>query len=319
MQAIDTKSSASAFPLSYLMSRHARFPEGMKIERSVLGKGSNNKALEATYNGASVVLRAPRRRSDTQQRTSALWEFRQTLKAAQLGVSPKLIDACYARHAQGPWTSGLYLVMERFDTDLDEAIRSQASLRSQLLAEDGLLMQRVSEQIVSGLAKLASVNFLVFDLKPSNVVLRVKDGGAEARIVDFGKDFCEWHTKEDDPDARTPVITGLQCAIARTTSHNTGALLKHILFSVMLVQLASVNTFQLHEDRHRHRLSASERRVLNKFAVFARTLIDSMRASHVGLLRRTLRTDEVRGVLQHYLGRRNAGTRRVLRYAQEAL
>ena len=83
----------------------------------------------------------------------------------------------------------------------------------------------------------------------------------------------------------------------------------------MLVQLAAYDV-QLHSDRSRHRLGRDEREAINGIARHARTLLDSMQGRNVRLVRTVLRSDDVRGVLQHYHGRRNAGTRRTLRFAR---
>ena len=60
----------------------------------------------------------PRRRSDTQQKGSAIWEFAHTLKASQLGVSPNIYKAWYARHATPDYPSGLYVVTDLFEYDI---------------------------------------------------------------------------------------------------------------------------------------------------------------------------------------------------------
>ena len=48
-----------------------------------LGKGSNNKVFRVTWNGDEVILRTPRRQSDTQQRGSAKWEYLHTFCASR--------------------------------------------------------------------------------------------------------------------------------------------------------------------------------------------------------------------------------------------
>ena len=97
----------------------ARIPEEVVLGRE-LGRGANNRVYAAVHGDRQCVLRAPRRRSDTQQRGCALWEFRHTLRAAQLGVGPEVYAAWCARHADGRWPSGLYVVSERYDDDLEE-------------------------------------------------------------------------------------------------------------------------------------------------------------------------------------------------------
>ena len=56
-----------------------------------LGKGTNNKVLRCMWKGERCVLRVPRRRSDTQQRGSAAWELRHTLRASELAVGPRVL------------------------------------------------------------------------------------------------------------------------------------------------------------------------------------------------------------------------------------
>jgi hypothetical protein len=64
-----------------------------------LGRGANNRVFRAEYQGRDCVLRVPRRRSETQQRGSALWELRHTLCASRLGVGPKVFATWCARHS----------------------------------------------------------------------------------------------------------------------------------------------------------------------------------------------------------------------------
>ena len=62
-------------------------------------------------------------------------------------------------------------------------------------------------------------------------------------------------------------------------------------------------------------MTEDERREINFLAPLATTLMGSMRGSNVALVRHVLRDDEVRGVMRHYHGRRDSGTRRTFRYA----
>ena len=262
----------AAFSRSRLMVARPRLPADLELGR-VLGRGSNNKVFRATWKGEECVLRAPRRRSDTQQRGSAVWEFRHTLKASQLGVGPVVYDAWVARHAAGEWAAGLYVITERLPHDLDAVLGSEALRAAVPVAPLG-------EALVACLAALANAGIFVYDLKPSNVMVRPRpDGGVDARVIDFGRDFCEWSGCEQEPDSKTPVATLVRKLLAARGEppEAIGPLTRHILFAAMLVQLAATTTRQLSE---------------------------------------VLRTDEVRGVMQHYHGRRCAGTRRTLRYAR---
>lgn len=290
----------------------ARLPADVELGEE-LGRGANNRVYAAERGGVECVLRAPRRRSDTQQRGSALWEFRHTLRAAQLGVGPAVHAAWCARHADGRWPSGLYLLMERFDDDL-EAVLVDPAARAAL--------PEVGRALAACLHTLARERILVYDLKPSNVVVRLgDDGGAAAvRVIDFGRDFCEWGGCAAAADAQTPTLDlldrRLRARAPDAPAAEREALATHVLFATMVVVLSATTTHVLYEDRAEHRMDAEARRAAHPLAALARDLLDGMQGQNVALVRELLRTDAVRGVLAHYHGRRYAGTRRTLALAR---
>lgn len=318
MSQFDPAADALTYPLSQLQVSSPDVSD-LQVTSKCLGKGSNNKAFSSTYSGRreKLVLRVPRRRSDTQQRGSALWEFRQTLRASQLGVAPQLLDGFYARHASGEWTSGLYLLMERYECDLEEAISDDADLRARML--EGSFVTDVGAQVTDHLKALADDLMFVYDLKPTNLVLRFDENSVDVRIVDYGRDFCEWRGDHaDDEDARTPVLDGLRLLLLKrgTPEGEMDALMKHILFAAMLVQLSATTTYNLYEDRDKHRMGSEQRRSINPFSRLADSLLGTMQGCNLSALRWLLRTDEVRGVLRHYHGRRVSGTERTLMLAR---
>ena len=325
-----------------LSVHHTEVPPELSVGAEI-GKGANNKVYRVDFHGHACVLRAPRRRSDTQQRGSAVWEMRHTLKAAQIGVGPAVYAAWCARHAQGKWPAGLYVVTERFTHDLEVLLCEEAPRATANCAAIG-------ESISTCLQSLAEARILVYDLKPSNMVVRFSGGVAaprapraprllgargsagrgarapasevpevpEVKVIDFGRDFCEWGQATAGTDASTPVIDMLRRHIESRSlpPSETQALLTHILFAVMVVQLSATTTRQLHEDRSEHRMDADARAAVNPVAPIAAKLLDSMQGCNKKLLREVLRHDDVRGVLRHYHGRRDAGTRRTLRLAR---
>lgn len=309
MKAMDT--DPATFVKSSLVVPRPRIPADMLVRRE-LGKGSNNKVFAATWKDEEVVLRAPRRRSDTQQKASAVWEFRHTLKASQLGVGPLVYDAWYAKHAKDAWPSGLYVITERLDCDLHTALCDDAEMRSLAFEH----VDALGASLVECLQKLAYSLVFVYDLKPSNVMVRLRGDRVDVRVIDFGRDFCEWAGCEQDPDSRTPIVDMIRKRLVeRDGAAYDRKLVPHVLFASMLVVLAATTTHVLYEDRDEHRLPASERAQLNPVAAHARALLKSMQGRNLALVREVLRTDEVKGVLRHYHGRRNAGTKRTLRYA----
>jgi hypothetical protein len=324
-----------------------------------LGKGANNRVYEVEWNGMPCVLRVPRRRSDTQRKASAKWEYYHTLRASQLGCAPTLHKAWYVRHSLGAWPSGLYLLLERYESDLETVLgRGKLSAGAQ-----------VGKMVVEKLKTLSENDFFMYDFKPSNLVVRMADdadvgshtpdikgpqeeggheGGGESEgesegegegeseeesadddddnelytkyevgIIDFGRDFCELALR-GEVDCHTTHIDmaeKLLLPFHPDVDERTCAR-RHVLFVTMLVQLAAVTTRQLHSDRYMHRMCEAKRRTCNPFCEHAALALDSMQARHRAILRELLRYDEVRGVLQHYNGRRRAGTRRTIRHAR---
>lgn len=285
-------------------------PEGLELHEEV-GKGANNKVFRVTLEGREMALRVPRRRSDTQQRNAAAWELRTALRAAELDVGPRIERAWRARHANDRWPSGLYLLTELFTHDLEK-----------ILYDPGLREEReeeLADELVRCLETLARAKIFVFDLKPSNVLV---DDSFRVRVIDYGNDFCEWGEVDDDPCCHTPILSMLQKRIANRpwkAKEDANAVLEHVLFASMMVLLSSTIAWRLYDDRHEHRLDAEERQDAHLLADRVDDLLSSMRGCDVALVREVLRDDEVRGVLGHYHGRRNAGTRRTFRFAREGV
>jgi hypothetical protein len=285
-------------------------PPDFRVEKE-LGKGSNNRVLLVRWEGTQRVLRMPRRGSDTQQGGSRKWEYLHTLRAAELGVAPRLHAAWYSRHARDGWPSGLYMLMEYFDMDLDTFLRRDRQEEERSSVRAG---------IVASLQALAAEGMLLFDLKASNVVVRLTEGGgADVRMIDYGRDFCEWSSaaSSTEVDVRTPTIDMLhRLVVARgTDAADVLPLVVHVLFATMLVQLASTVGRHMYEDRRELRRGEGARRAANPVSSAAAELIGSMQGRNVDLVREMLRSDEIRSVLRHYHGRRHAGTKRTLAFA----
>lgn len=318
------KWDAANVSLEKLRCDEHRFPDAFRISSRPIGKGSNNKAFVLNGEGGSkLILRAPRRRSDTQQWGSTLWEFRQTLRAAQLGVAPSIEDAWYAKHAKKPWTSGLFMIMEKFECDLEEAICSDDEMREVLAENDWKVGKEVAEKVVECVRLLSEELIFVYDLKPSNVVMKIDtEGDVHAKIVDFGNDFCEWDTRRGDPLCSTPIINGLRLIVERREKGrgdkkgDVESIVKHVLFASMMIQLSSTFTSSIREDRYKHKMNEEERRKANVFASYVDTLLSGMQKGNIALVRWVLRNDDVRGVLRHYHGRRNSGTGKTISLAK---
>ena len=298
--------------LSEITVSRTTLPEDLEVHEE-LGKGSNNRVFAATYRGEDVVFRAPRRRSDTQQNGSAHWEYQHMMLASECDVGPRIHVAWYARHATREWPSGLYVIMERFEHDMETALCEDREVIPRMIARRGA----VETEVLRCLEVLARRHLFVFDLKPSNMVVRFheKGEGVDVRVIDFGRDFSECTIPH--PTQASPNIDMLRRRIAAETvkDEDVDERISHILFCVMAIVLSATTTRCLYEDRGHHRLSESERADAHPLAAKVRTLLESLRTRDLALVRDLLRMDEVRGVLRHYHGRRNSGTGRTIRLA----
>ena len=284
---------------------------GLRMVR-MLGKGANNAVyLYKTKTDQLVVVRQPRRKSDTQRVGNATWEFRNTAIAAQLGIAPALFDAWYNRHATPDQRGGLHIVCEYYPRDLHSLIMDTPY--TILKHQDTL-----RDQIVGHLRKMAEANLLCYDLKPSNMVVR-EEPTLDIRFIDFGRDFCEWRPYSDDNEflERAPVLSYIQTLAEQNADERYTAkrLYADLTFGLMLVMLSSNIAYSIDESRTASRQSFADNAVLNFMGQAAKDLRSNMRGSHVRLLKDILRQRDIRDTLRHYMGRRNCGTKRCFHYA----
>lgn len=297
------------FCSSKLHVHHTVLPDEMEWSATdQIGKGSNNRVYECTYRGEECVFRVPRRHSDTQQRGSAVWEALHTLTASQLGVAPAVQKAWYAKHSTEEYPSGLYLITDRYE-DYDRVLMTPGEADSS---------DEVADLVAQHLATLSQNGFFLYDLKPSNVVVGYDDEDVlDVRLIDFGRDFCEWKASSSK-DRCTPVIDMVERHVAERglPEEEASEVVAHVLFGAMLVQAAASATRFLYHDRRDHKMGAEERNKANGLARKAASFLDSMQGQNLSLLRVVLRSDPVRGVLRHYYGRRCSGTKRTLLLAR---
>lgn len=282
-----------------------KLPSDFKIIKQ-LGKGSNNKVFSVLWEGERRAFRVPRRGGDTQQQGSSKWELAHTQMASSIKAAPKLHTAWFSRHFDNGWPSGLYMVMEYFPFDLDMLFQHPIH-RSAMIGDT----HRIGDGIVKALQALSMNNMFVYDLKPSNIVVRFEeDKSTTVRIIDFGKEFCEWKGSDavSQPDSTTPTIDMINRVLDITTEPSCET--RHILLAVMLFQLSAITTHQLFSDRHRNKLNAKVREMTNPVLPFTRDFFKSLQGRHIAVVRTVLRSDPIKGVLKHYQGRHNAGTRR---------
>lgn len=287
-------------------------PQGHGLRMvKLLGKGSNNAVfLYKTRSDQLVVVRQPRRKSDTQRVGNATWEFRNTAIAAQLGVAPLMYDAWYNRHSTPDQRGGLHIVCEYFQQDMHELLIEKPFRVRPLVRE-------LRTTIVQQLRIMADNHLFCYDLKPSNMVYN--DNPLTVRFIDFGRDFCEWRPYSSDNEymERAPVLSFIQTIADDHASDPTAAkaLYANLAFATMVLILSSNIAFTLDSSRTASRQAFAEGMTLNFMAEFAQEMRGEMRGRDIKLLKEILRQRDIRDTLRHYMGRRNCGTKRTFAYA----
>ena len=275
-----------------------------------LGRGSNNRVYEAEWDGVQVCVRVPRRGSDTQSFGSAKWECAQTIKAGQIGIGPSVYSAWIAKHKINRYPAGLYMVTDIYDCNLEEFMTSRGKHVYVIKSTD-----QIAKSISKCLEKASKERMFLYDLKPSNVMVSVHDEPPQAKLIDFGQDFCEW-AETGRQDDRNIVLRYLDSLVNNVDVRDKTALRDHVVFATMMVLLSATTTSFLYHDRRKHELTKVEREKVNGIARLTNQLLDSMQSRSVSLVRKLLRHDEVRGVLKHYHGRKNSGTGNILKLAR---
>lgn len=253
-----------------------------------LGKGANNLVILCRSEDGHVVVRRPRRNSDTQDKDSARVEYELTQLAADLGIGPLVYDAWYVKRATRLQNKGLHLVNEYFPMDLHTCL-----MKRRLVVD----FEDLREQIVAHIRKMAENELLSYDLKMANIVLSLHPKLA-VRFIDFGQDFCE----KESVCVETPQLNYIK---------SLGDDTKQILFFVMLIILSANVGYVL--DHYRHDFSVSERMRMHilhdELQMYRRALPNTK----VELIHKVLRFGEIKRTIRHYIGRHNAGVKRVCR------
>ena len=283
---------------------------GLKMVR-LIGKGSNNAVyLYKTKKDQLVVVRQPRRKSDTQRVGNATWEFRNTAIAVQLGVAPAIYDAWYNRHSNTDQRGGLHMISEYYPQDMHTLIMDTPELVAPLATD-------LRRMIMQHLRVMAENHLFCYDLKPSNMVFR--DKPFAVKFIDFGRDFCEWRPYSEDNEhiERAPVLSFIQTLADKYADERmSGAkLYTELIYAVMVLLLSSNIAFTIDQSRTASRRTFADNQLLNFMGVAAQELREQTRGLHVQLIRDILRHRDIRDTLRHYMGRRNCGTKRCFHYA----
>jgi len=306
MQALNS-SDASAYQRRGLIAQRSGtgLPPGLKLVR-LLGKGANNSVyLYRTRADELVVVRQPRKGSDTRRLGNATWEFRNTAIATSVGAAPLLFDAWYNRTRTSKQRAGLHIICGFYSKDVHTLLVKDAHLVLSIQKE-------LSKQTISHIRAMANTCLFCYDLKPSNMVFN--NAPIDVRFIDFGRDFCEWrpYCSTNEPVERAPVLSYIQTiADENATPRFPGKeLYIDLMYTIMLILLSANIEQVLEENSHDIRCSYGQRAKLNFIALEVTHLRRSTCQTHVKLVQKILRHPDIRETLKHYLGRKNGGTKR---------
>ena len=279
-------------------------------EGHLIRKGANNAVyMGYTRAGERVVIRKPRRGSDSQYLENGPAEFLSTALADRLGVAPVLHDAWYVRHRTPMQVNGLHLISDHYPSDIHELMTERPEELFTIKHELGM-------QCKHHIWTLANAGLFCYDLKAANMVY--KTNPPTLKFVDFGSDMCEYLPfDQEDSEMDTPVLK-LVRKLARThedDTHTAAMLYTELSFAAMVVILSANMGFTLSTNTRASRVLCARLTSLNILADTAVSIRTIMSGSHVKLLKTILRHPNLRNVFRHYMGRRNAGTKRVLAYA----
>ena len=298
---------ASAYQRRGLIARRSGsgLPPGLKVIR-LLGKGSNNSVyLYRTRTDELVVVRHPRKGSDTRRLGNATWEFRNTAIASSVGAAPSLFDAWYTRTSTTTQRIGLHLIYAFYSKDVHTLLVDDSHIVLSLQPE-------LCKQTITHIRAMANMCMFCYDLKPSNMVFN--NTPIDVRFIDFGRDFCEWrpYCESNEPVERAPVLSYIQTlADANTTTRmSSKELYTELMYTVMLIMLSANIEHVLETNSHIIRCSYGERAKLNFIALEVTHLRRATPQNQVYLIQKILRHTDIRETLRHYLGRSNCGTKR---------
>ena len=270
-------------------------------------EGSNNCVCRATASPTmssdeidergEYAVRTPLADSDTRKLSYAREEARFTLMASNTGIGPNVYDVWYCESSSKQQNKGLHVVMDFLSMDLHEALFHETEWS---MEHRDKLVARIEECVM----KLAQMGIFTYDIKSSNIVLNKSP--FDMRFIDFSNTYTELRggTHEN-------TVYGMLASKTR----NNSKLIDATIATTTMVILSANLSIEIWERRKRDNTTRDERERLNILRDRMRTLRRSTPAHVVHLVKCVLRNEDVKECIEHYMGRRNAGTKRVFEYA----
>lgn len=132
----------------------------------------------------------------------------------------------------------------------------------------------------------------------------------DAKIIDFGCDFCEYRPFDRPPDRRQlPVLDAVHRMCSTQLEYTT------VLRLTMLILLASNIANELETRKVHLKMSRADRNRINPFHNRMPHEKAACTPRTIGLVKKMLRLPDLKAHLTHYNGRRNNGVKRTFRLA----
>ena len=271
-------------------------------------EGSNNCVCRCTLRPSvkaddidergEYALRTPLIDSDTRKLSFAREEARFSLMAAYADVGPRVYDIWYCETSSKQQNKGLHVVMDFLAMDFHEALFHETEW---VMEHKTAIVDRIEGCVM----KLAQMGVFTYDIKSSNIVLDKEP--LDLRFIDFSSTYTELRdgTSRDD---------GVYSMLASKVRNNPKMIDTAIAVATMVILSANL-TMEIFERRKSDNTLPAERERLQIMRERMRALRRSTPAYVVHLVKCILRDEDVKECVEHYMGRRNAGTRRVFEYA----
>lgn len=301
----------------------------------LLGEGANNKAELVKEGEERYVYRRPLPDSDTRDACLATHEYRNARVADSLRVGPKLRGGWYCDNDDDKdFRKGLHLVYEYYEKDVHLSLLEEGMSDG----ERELLAKQTEEHIRC----MSRCGLFLYDLKPANMVLRQSDEEEgihiECRFIDFAPDYCEYNPwegakrdlssfskkrkeqpgkrkeaeqKRAEEEEQDPYRVTNSLKSILLPPHRTQKVYGRVLHALMMVLLSGILTFIVEDEKKSFPGTRKERIQLSYLRERVKRLRSEMRGHEVRAVRTMLRHEDVRAVVRHYVGGRNAATKRM--------
>lgn len=163
-----------------------------------------------------VILKSPAEMRSFEQEAS------NSEYMSQRGVGPEFYFSDTVNLSENPFISAGIVMMERYDSDLLPRNMSKQALSR---------TAEINEQVCSRLIGLGDAGFFCTDLKPENIVIKIRANVMKVRLIDFGGDFCTSYNNKN--------ISGILRSLDLSTRNEFYDVLKIVMMIVYYSNIVS--------------------------------------------------------------------------------